>query len=72
MRANCLAEKGKELACTAVSEPRAVATGPKLNLEIALMLNDTNHDPLNLAPVATAPGSDTGLKHFCAMPGGTT
>jgi hypothetical protein len=69
MRANCLAEKERlhSRIRTASGSDR-----PETQPEIARMLNDTNHDPLNLAPVATAPGSDTRLKHFLSNAGGTT
>ena len=42
--------------------PRGVviATGSKLNLKFGRILNDSNYDPLNLGPVATAPVSDIG------------
>jgi hypothetical protein len=50
-----------------LSEPGAVATGPRLNLT-----DPTTIFRVNLWPVATAPGSDMGhadrLSTFCAKP----
>ena len=62
--------KGEKWPCTKSKKNSRIRTGsgsdrPEAQPESTLKLNDTDHDPLNLWPVATASGSDTDVsKHF--------
>ena len=58
--------KSKRMADISVSEPGAVATGWNSTFDFT-RTNDTDHDPLNLWPVATAPGSDV-ESSLCVKP----